>query len=138
AVPKAEYYLCALPDLTIAPDRLTRAEHIHDKGQRVCPRDLPGPLRGGTAGASEGQAGRRRSRAQEDFCPAAPGGQSHGGIAPQRRRGHQRRRVAQISTGPGAQTGVSAMPQCAAVPPLVLDSQADLQTDVSDLLAVAQ
>jgi hypothetical protein len=30
------------------------------------------------------------------------------------------------------------MPQCAAVPPLVLDSQADLQTVVSDLLAVAQ
>jgi len=30
------------------------------------------------------------------------------------------------------------MPQCAAVPPLVLDSQADLQTLVSDLLAVAQ
>jgi hypothetical protein len=30
------------------------------------------------------------------------------------------------------------MPQCAAVPPLVLDSQADLQTVVCDLLAVAQ
>jgi hypothetical protein len=29
------------------------------------------------------------------------------------------------------------MSQCAAVPPLVLDSQADLQTVVSHLLAVA-
>src|SRR5262249_6521330 len=80
---------------------------------------LPGPLRGGTAGASEGQAGRRRSRAQEDLCPAAPGGQSHGGIAPQRRRGHQRRRTAQGSLGnPGAQTGVSARAPRAAMLPL--------------------
>ena len=62
-VRKVEDYFCDLPDLT-------------------------GPLRGGTAGASEGQAGRCRSRAQEDLCPAAAGGQSHGGIAPQRRRGH--------------------------------------------------
>jgi DNA end-binding protein Ku len=53
--------------------------------------DLPGPLRGGTAGASEGQAGRRHSRAQEDLCSAAAGDQSHGGIAPQHRRGHERR-----------------------------------------------
>jgi hypothetical protein len=30
------------------------------------------------------------------------------------------------------------MPQCAAVPPLALQSQADLQTVVSDLLAVAR
>src|SRR2546423_5637505 len=83
------------------------------------PRDLPGPLRGGTAGASEGQAGRRRSRAQEDLCPAAPGGQSHGGIAPQRRREHQRLRSAQDSLGnPGAQTGVSAIAQRAAMLPL--------------------
>jgi hypothetical protein len=82
-------------------------------------RDLPGPLRGGTAGASEGQAGRHRSRAQEDLCRAAPGGQSHGGIAPQRRQGHQRRRTAQRSLGnPGAQTGVSAIAHRAAMLPL--------------------
>jgi hypothetical protein len=31
---------------------------------------------GGPAGASEGQAGRRRSRAQEDLRPAAPGGRN--------------------------------------------------------------
>jgi DNA end-binding protein Ku len=31
---------------------------------------------------------------RKDLCPAASGGQSHGGIASQRRRGHQRRRSA--------------------------------------------
>src|SRR3989449_6098396 len=110
-VRKAEDYFCDLPDVTIAPDMLTLAEHILDsKAGEFDPRDLPGPLRGGTAGACQGQAGRRRSRAQEDLCPAAQGGQSHGGIAPQRRRGHQRRRSAQGSLGnPGAQTGVSAI-----------------------------
>src|SRR5205823_12347371 len=58
-------------------------------------------------------------RAQEDLCPAAPGGQSHGGIAPQRRRGHQRRRTAQGSLGnPSAQTGVRAIAHRAAMLPL--------------------
>src|SRR5262249_26541140 len=89
------------------------------QGRGIRPRHLRGPLRGGAAGASQGQAGRRRSRTQEELCPAAPGGQSHGGTAPQRRRGQQRRRSAQGSLGnPGAQTGVSAIAQRAAMLPL--------------------
>src|SRR5262249_46850369 len=134
-VRKAEDYFCDLPDLTIAPDMLRLAEHILDsKASEFDPASFRDRYEEALL-AHQGQAGRCRSRAQEDLCPAAAGDQSHGGTAPQRRRGHQRRRAAQISTGPGAQTGVSAMPQCRR---LVLDSQADLQTVVSDLLAVAQ
>jgi DNA end-binding protein Ku len=94
-VRKAEDYFCDLPDLTIAPDLLTLARHIVDRGHRFRPLDLPRPLRGGAARASESQTGRRRATAQADGCHAATGDQSHGGAAPQRRRGQKTRRLAQ-------------------------------------------
>jgi DNA end-binding protein Ku len=94
-VRKAEDYFCDLPDLTIAPDLLTLARHIVDRGHRFRPLDLPRPLRGGAARASESQTGRRRATAQADGCHAATGDQSHGGAAPQCRRGQKTRRLAQ-------------------------------------------
>jgi len=93
-VRKAEDYFCDLPDLTIASDMRKLAEHILDsKAAEFDP-------------AASGTATRRRCwrtsrpsrparfRAQADLCPDAAGDQSHGGAAPQRRRGHQRSRAA--------------------------------------------
>jgi hypothetical protein len=60
--------------------------------------------------ASESQTGRRRTRAQADGCRAAPGDQSHGGAAPQCRRGRETSRAAHGNRSrPGAQTGMSVM-----------------------------
>ena len=109
-VRKAEDYLCDLPDFSIVPDMLTLAEHILDsKATDFDPATFRDRY---DAGAPQGQAIRRSSRAQADLCPAAPGDQSHGCTAPQCRQGHQTSRAAQESPGCfGAQTGVSAMPR---------------------------
>src|SRR5207237_8048807 len=113
-------YFCGLPDLTIAPDMLTLAEQIlHSKTGEFDPASFRDRYEEALPGASEGQAGRCRSRAQEDLCPAAPGGQSDGSTAPQRRRGQQTGRAAHGSCqGPRAQTGVSAIAHRAAMLPL--------------------
>ena len=104
-VRKAEDYFCDLPELAIAPDMLTLAEQILDsKAGDFDPADLPGPLRGGAAGAHKGQAGRRRSRAQAAVCRAAPGDQSHGRAAPEHRRGQETGGTAQERSR-GAQKG---------------------------------
>jgi DNA end-binding protein Ku len=92
---KAEDYFCDLPDLTIAPDMLTLAGHIVDSKVAFRSPELSGLLRGGAARASESQTGRRRATAQADGCHAATGDQSHGGAAPQCRRGQKTRRLAQ-------------------------------------------
>src|SRR5260370_14768462 len=132
-VRKAEDYFCDLPDLTIAPDMLTLAEHILDsKASEFDPASFRDRYEEALlAHLKAKQAGAVPER-RKTFAPAAPGGQSHAGIAPQRRRGHQRCRSAQGSLGnPGAQTGVSAIANRAAMLPLAdsRDGTVDLVLD---------
>src|SRR5215469_9981524 len=134
-VRKAEDYFCDLPDLTIAPDMLTLAEHIIDS--KASEFD-PATFRDRYEEALLAHLKAKQAGAVPERRTAAPGGQSHGGIAPQRRRGHQRRRTAQGSLGnPGAQTGVSAIAHRAALLPLAdTDRTVDMVLDPLRVVAV--
>jgi DNA end-binding protein Ku len=106
---EAQDYFCDLPNVSIVPNMLKLAEHILDsKAAAFDPATFRDRYEEALlAHLKAKQAGAVQERKQT-LCPAASGDQSHGGVAPECRRGHQTSCAAQGSPGStGAQTGVN-------------------------------
>jgi len=95
-VRKPEDYFCDLPDCSIVPDMLRLAEHILDS--KTADFD-PTAFRDRYEEALLAHLKAKQTGAipelTQSFAPPPRGGQSHGGTAPQRRRGQQTSRAAQ-------------------------------------------